>query len=227
MEKRIRYNIRKANWDRLKGLLSLPPEVAEGGNLNIAAKEFTRFGTNVALALPSTRNMGGKLSLKLPSPLPETHVIEGKLEYLKDLSQMSQMLQYKTLNSRDMYITSGEGSITKGSIDGWCKFEWGKNQLKTINNILNVTRHDNLVDVTYRLETPRYKEDTLVTKVFYDYIEKYHKIRAQLYSPSSQYITGGKIDYNSFSNMNGTVNTTTPFEALPYTGINFETVTES
>nr|CAD7196633.1 unnamed protein product [Timema douglasi] len=185
------------------------------------------FGTNVALALPSTRNMGGKFSLKLPSPQPEIHAIEGKLEYLKDLSQMSQMLQYTTLNSRDMYITSGEGSITKGSIDGWCKFEWGKNQLKTINNILNVTRHDNLVDVTYRLETPRYKEDTLVTKVFYDYIEKYHKIRAQLYSPSSQYITGGKIDYNSFSNMNGTVNTTTPFEALPNTGINFETVTQS
>ncbi|CAG2054584.1 unnamed protein product [Timema podura] len=51
--------------------------------------------------------------------------------------------------------------------------------------------------------------------------------KAQLYSPSSQYITGGKIDYNSFSNMNGTVNTTTPFEALPYTGINFETVTQS
>nr|CAD7461938.1 unnamed protein product [Timema tahoe] len=34
--------IRKANWDRLRGLLVLPPEVAEGGNVHIAAKEFTR-----------------------------------------------------------------------------------------------------------------------------------------------------------------------------------------
>nr|CAD7400222.1 unnamed protein product [Timema cristinae] len=42
MEKRIRYNTRKANWDRLRGLLVLPPEVVEGGAVNITTKEFTR-----------------------------------------------------------------------------------------------------------------------------------------------------------------------------------------
>nr|CAD7420364.1 unnamed protein product [Timema poppensis] len=40
-EKRIRYNTRKANWDRIRVLLVLPLELVEGRNVNIAAKEFT------------------------------------------------------------------------------------------------------------------------------------------------------------------------------------------
>nr|CAD7595465.1 unnamed protein product [Timema genevievae] len=39
---RIRYNIRKANWKSLRGVLVLPPEVKEGENVNNAPKEFTR-----------------------------------------------------------------------------------------------------------------------------------------------------------------------------------------
>jgi hypothetical protein len=43
--------------------------------------------------------------------------------------------------------------------------------------------------------------------------------------PASHFITGGNIDYNSFANMHGKINTTTPFSTLPYVGLNFKAVT--
>jgi len=49
--------------------------------------------------------------------------------------------------------------------------------------------------------------------------------RGQLFWPESHFIAGGNVDYNSFTNMHGKINTTTPFSAVPYVGLNFKAAT--
>lgn len=49
--------------------------------------------------------------------------------------------------------------------------------------------------------------------------------RAILFSPASRQIADVKVDFSDLTNMNGTVNVTTPFLNVPYTGAHFVTET--
>jgi hypothetical protein len=49
--------------------------------------------------------------------------------------------------------------------------------------------------------------------------------RAVLSCPESRFIAGGNVDYSSFANMHGKINTTTPFSTVPHVGLDFKVAT--
>ncbi|PNF28889.1 hypothetical protein B7P43_G03854 [Cryptotermes secundus] len=195
-----------------------------GMDINVNRNTW-QFGTNVSLAIPTASNVTATLNLKLPPPQNEIHTIFSKLQYTKDYKYVQEVLKYSTFHSKKLYATFGEFNAMSDKIDGNLTFKWGNINYKSISNIIKVNRGGKLIDLTYILNTPKYNESTLVAKMFYDMDEVYHKIKGALFCPESHFITGGNIDYNSFANMHGKINTTTPFSTLSYVGLIFKATT--
>jgi hypothetical protein len=92
------------------------------------------------------------------------------------------------------------------------------------NHIL-VKTLKNQYDVFYKLKTPMFEEEETVTLNAIYAMNPFHSIRSKIYYPESTFATGLDFDYKSVWNMNGTLNTTTPFKGLDQAGVNLEAVT--
>ncbi|XP_069692884.1 uncharacterized protein Apoltp isoform X2 [Periplaneta americana] len=197
-----------------------------GMDLNVNKNNW-QFGTNASLAIPSTSNITVTLNLKLPPPQSEVHTIYSKLLYTKDYKFVQEVIKYSTFHSKKLYATYGEFIALPNKIDGNLTLQWGKVTYKSIVNVVKIKRGEKLIDLLYTLSTPKHTEDTFVAKLFYDKNDVYHKLRSDLFCPASHFIAGGHIDYSSFANMHGKVNTTTPFPTISYLGFNFKAATHT
>jgi len=199
-------------------------QFSAGMDVNVN-KNAWQFGTNISLAATSAGNVTVTLNLQLPPPQNEIHTIFTNVYYTKDYKYIQEVVKYSTHYSKKLYATFGEFSVMPDKIDGNLSFKWGKINYKSVSHVLKVNRGDKLIDLLYILNTPKYNESTLVAKLYYDKDDVYHKVQAVLSCPESHFIAGGNVDYNSFANMFGKINTTTPFSTIPHVGLNFKVST--
>ena len=105
---------------------------------------------------------------------------------------------------------------------GNVKLEWGYHpNSKSITNVILLKRNNELMDLQYNLHTPYHKQDTVYAKVVSKKLTDHFDIKAHLYSPKSNLLSSAVVKYTSVYNMKGTVNSTTPFQQLPYAGGQF------
>ena len=87
-------------------------------------------------------------------------------------------------------------------------------------------RQEKVLDVQYNLHTPYHKEDTVLAKLISYKQNDHFDIQANLYSPKNTLLSFADVRFVDIYNMNGTVNTTTPFYQLEYAGMNFDILTQ-
>ncbi|KAJ9580978.1 hypothetical protein L9F63_023839, partial [Diploptera punctata] len=204
-------------------------QVDVGLDINVDRNNW-QFGTNVSLAIPVSGNVTVTMNLKLPPPQYEVHTLLIYAHYTKEYRYIKGIVKYTTLNSKKMYAAHGTYNMLNDSskIDGNLNFEWGREIYKSVANVIKIKRENKLIDFIYTLNSPKYaNEDTFVATAFYNLEDSYHKVKGELFSPASHFIAGGNIDYQSSSNMRGKINTTTPFETIPYLGLNFKATTHA
>lgn len=51
--------------------------------------------------------------------------------------------------------------------------------------------------------------------------------RCEVFYPSDRSVAEARVDFQEFSNMNGTVNVTTPYKGLNFTSVHFVTETST
>lgn len=107
------------------------------------------------------------------------------------------------------------------------KLEWGcQPEVKALTNVFLMKRDDKFIDVQYNLLSPYYTEDTILAKLVSVKQNDHFDVKAHLYSPKSKLLSFGDVRFVNVYNMNGTVNTTTPFPQLSYAGTNFDILTQ-
>lgn len=112
-------------------------------------------------------------------------------------------------------------------LDGHIRLTWGNLPSETLNNMLNMTYDSKTVDLKYSLYTPKFQSDeTAVFKLNYDATPDTHSLlNADLYCPGQKKIGTAAISFASLSNVNGTVNATTPIPHFSYAGCSFVVLT--
>lgn len=125
------------------------------------------------------------------------------------------------------FILIFQVSYNRSDLQGNFQIEWGKQEdAKAITNVFLMKRNDKLFDAQYNLHTPYYKEDTVLAKLISLKRNDYFDVKAHLFSPKSRLLSFGEIRFADIYNMNGTVNTTTPFPQLTYAGADFDILTQ-
>ncbi|XP_012252389.2 uncharacterized protein LOC105683963 [Athalia rosae] len=189
--------------------------------------EIWRFGSNVTLGFVDENNIDAILSLTLPPPDKDVHTILISYHGQKELNDYKYAVGYNTIFSKSNYASDGSLKMQTQDINGHLRLTWGLTARETVNNLFNVTFDNKEIAFDYSLITPNYlQEETLVVRLNYDGGSPDQMvINANVYSPSTKKIGTANLVYASLANVNGSVNASTPFKALPYAGCNFIVLT--
>ncbi|KAL0271734.1 UNVERIFIED_CONTAM: hypothetical protein PYX00_008731 [Menopon gallinae] len=182
-------------------------------------------GANATLLLPVVDDVKVAMSLKLPPPMADVHSLVGKLRYANKFAYIAHTLQYTNEVGRAIYGTSGEISNNGSEVQGNLKWEWGNRpNSKSITNAVLYLRNNRSMDFQYNLHTPYYSEDTIFAKVSSVKQDDHYDIKCELYKPKSNKLSAGSVQFSTIYNVNGTINTTTPFQQIPYGATNFKII---
>ncbi|XP_066998183.2 uncharacterized protein Apoltp [Anabrus simplex] len=195
--------------------------------LNVEFDHLWMFGTNVSLSMISTENLDMLLNLELPPPQHEIHTFHVKLFYTDKLESLLHILKYSTLYSKKTYGVSAKINTDKEKMVGNMCFEYGTGDIKHVNNTLRMQRDNNSLDLAYVLTLPQYEEDAFLATASLNKLPTFSSVRGDLFYPASRNIARAQVDFKGIYNMNGTIKSNTPFQGIPYAGINFKTATES
>ncbi|KAI4492782.1 hypothetical protein M0804_002573 [Polistes exclamans] len=189
--------------------------------------EIWKFGSNASIGFRNHENIDAVFALRLPPPNNDDHRLLLSYHANKGIQDMSYVIGYNALRSKTNYASDGSIRVAAQDIDGHLRLTWGLLPHQTANNLFNITFDKKEIELKYSLFTPKYlQEETLVILFNYDAnSDRYNLIDVNLFLPARKRIGTAKISFESLTNVNGTINTTTPIHNVSYVGCNFVVLT--
>lgn len=211
------------NDERLKllkcGLKYLNPNrnrqrLACGAHVNV--NNAWKLEANGSLMYLSSQDIGVNLQLLLPKPIGDLHKLSGRYRGNIGTSDpnvdINYEAKYEAEESKRRFASRGQyRNVT--DLQGVIRVEWsddvGKDAIETNVQML---RKDQRREVSARILTPLYAEDTLFASGSYDRRDHYYLVVGHINYPGSRQIVKGDVAYAALSDMKGYINTMTPFQ---------------
>lgn len=117
--------------------------------------------------------------------------------------------------------------MAEKNLDAHIRFAWDDLPSSAINNLLNVTFDQKRIGLKYSLYTPQARNgETAIILFNYDGQKVEESIiDTEIYYPARRRMGTAHISYSSLSNINGTLNVTTPMPRFSYAACNFIVLT--
>ncbi|XP_015173164.1 PREDICTED: uncharacterized protein LOC107064693 [Polistes dominula] len=186
-----------------------------------------KFGSNASIGFRNHENIDAVFALRFPPPNNDDHRFLFSYHANKGIQDMSYVIGYNTVRGKTNYASDGSIRVAAQDIDGHLRLTWGMLPNQTANNLFNITFEKKEIELKYSLFTPKYlQEETLVLLFNYDgNSDRYNLIDVNLFLPARKRVGTAKISFESLTNVNGTINATTPIPNLSYVGCNFVVLT--
>lgn len=221
-----------------------------GGSFAIDSK--WRLETNGSVVAINKNDISGNLALRLPEPLADVHRFSGHFDgdlLASPLKSFMCEANYESEKTRKRFLSRAQyRNVT--DLQALLRAQWGLDtKLDTFESNLQMLRKGRRREVSAKVQTPLYKEDTITASGSYDDVDSYHLMRYvfkvavrpfqlclhsktvfRIFSgtinyPASHQIANTDIKFSSISNLNGFLNCSTPFKALNWlqTDLNYTT----
>ncbi|KAF4531743.1 hypothetical protein B566_EDAN015189 [Ephemera danica] len=184
-----------------------------------------QIGSNVTVLF--TDFIEANIIIYLPDPYKETYKVLILRKNPFSVNDMILNVRFEALEADIHYGLQTQFQDTNKIIYGVFGIDTNiKGTSRAYSNVIDVKKLRRSYDITYILKTPYYVTDTLTLKLNHTKRLPYI-VRSSLYYPETTYAAGVNFDYESLSNMNGTINSTTPIQGLDYTGLTLQVLSQS
>ncbi|XP_043519972.1 uncharacterized protein LOC122533896 [Frieseomelitta varia] len=192
-------------------------------------REKWKFGANATVGFRNQENIDGVFAVRLPPPNNDDHRVLISYHANQGMKDASYVVGYNAVRAKTNYASDGSIHMGTRDINGHLRASWGMLPVQSVNNLLNISFDNKEVELKYSLYTPKFQEqqETLVLLFNYDGTQDINKrlINAEIYCPASTRIASANVSYESFLNVNGTINTAFPVANVSSLGCQFIVLT--
>ncbi|XP_034475095.1 uncharacterized protein LOC117782196 [Drosophila innubila] len=209
-------------------------QLQSGGRLSVDSK--WNLDVNGSLHYKSPDDFDFNILTQLPLPVGDTHQLSAKYRgniISKQLQSPNFFIEtgYKSLEAQRILLSRLSYRNDTNDLKGLAHAEWGKKEnLSVIEGDFLIERKQGLRrNFLAKLTTPKFKgEHTFGLSGHYDKPnEDYHNLVCALDYPASRRIADFDVFFNSYTNMHGVVNSSTPLLNVTWLKTDFDFTTKS
>lgn len=149
-----------------------------GGHLDVDAK--LNLETNCTAVIVKKSDMSGVLAIRLPAPIDDIHRFSGKFNgnvMETPLRNIFVETKYESFKGRQRFVSRGQYQNDTNLL-ALLHAQWGTDIVnKTLESDLHILRNGVRHEVSAKLKTPYYVEDTLKATGLYDKHGAYHIVK--------------------------------------------------
>ncbi|XP_050528812.1 uncharacterized protein LOC126898616 isoform X2 [Daktulosphaira vitifoliae] len=191
----------------------------------VVANNKWTFQTNSTAMIPSLRNISFATNLILPQNVTNKYSIVGNLRLENQFEYISHLFHYRAPDVNYEFATFSEIHWDE-KINGLMSWAYRtENRVFLIDTFNGVTK-DKFYDVENVFDAS-FLNHKHVSKLVYQKPSKQHKIKLNIFYPPQHKITFAEMDFESFDNFTSFINTTTPFNTIPFFALRIITETLS
>lgn len=149
-----------------------------GGTFAVDSK--WKLETNGSLVAISKTDISGNLALRLPEPLADVHRFSGHIDgdlLATPLKSFMYEANYESEKTRQRFASRGQyRNVT--DLQALLRAQWGQDTiLDTFESNVHMLRKGQRREVSAKVKTPMYKEDTITASGSFDNIDAYYLVR--------------------------------------------------
>ncbi|KAG8042041.1 hypothetical protein G9C98_000032 [Cotesia typhae] len=190
-------------------------------------KELWRCAANTSIGYRDNENIDAVIAVRLPPPNNDDHRVLVSYHAKGGIQDAIYVVGYNAAKAMINYVSDGSIRMAEKNLDAHIRFAWNDLPSSAINNLLNVTFDQKRIGLKYSLYTPQARNgETAIILFNYDGQKVEESIiDTEIYYPARRRMGTAHISYSSLSNINGTLNVTTPMPRFSYAACNFIVLT--